>query len=239
MRPLSRRRASRRAEVRTCRFYRTADSLYCGWKANFHTFRYRIYARRYESSRARSLYEAYAAGAFGTFAVIERTKRRDFVTALFGGLEYSKSRLYLIRYAFYFNIYHSLIIHLLPFGYSLKLTGGYTHTALNALVLIDNERLFADHARNGVDGAVPCAKTALFAFFGVDFVTHKMFTNVRGAVFVNDMRYILVLKVSESGKYGVGSGLTESAKRVAPYVFGKVFKGGQIVHSRLTAGYFV
>ena len=50
---------------------------------------------------------------------------------------------------------------------------------------------FADSS----NGALSFAKSATDTFFFIDFVFHKVFTNVRGAFFIDDMRNVFVLKV--------------------------------------------
>ena len=91
---------------------------------------------------------------------------------------------------------------------------------------------------NSVDGAFFGAKTALPALFGIDRINHKVFADVRGATFVHDVRDVFVSEVSKRGKDRVGSGLTESAERVASYVRGEFFKRVQIVHSRFSVDDF-
>ena len=71
------------------------------------------------------------------------------------------------------------------------------YTALYALGLIDNERFFSDYAADRSDGALTRAKAALLAFVGLNFIAHKVFTDVRGTFFVHDVRYVFVFEVRE------------------------------------------
>ena len=88
-------------------FHRRTSCRRCfgGRNGNFHTFRYGIYARCNQTSRARCFYQANTARAFRAFAVIECAKGRDFKTAAFCRFENGHASLYFKRETFNFNIY--------------------------------------------------------------------------------------------------------------------------------------
>ena len=80
------------------------------------------------------------------------------------------------------------------------------------------------------------AETALFTFFGIDRITHKVFTHMRGAFFVADMSDVLVLKMRKGRKYGVRRSLTETAERIAFDVRGEFLQRVEVVHRAFAAG---
>ena len=79
-----------------------------------------------------------------------------------------------------------------------------------------------DDAVDCADGAFSGTKRAAFARVR-DFVTQQIFANACGASLVDNVRHVLVAEITKRREYGVGRGLTESAKAVCLYVVAKFF----------------
>lgn len=77
-----------------------------------------------------------------------------------------------------------------------------------------------DDAVDCADGAFSGTKRAAFARVR-DFVTQQIFANACGASLVDNVRHVLVAEITKRREYGVGRGLTESAKAVCLYVVAK------------------
>ena len=104
------------------KLYRGSSCRRCfgGGNGDFHAFRYGIYARCNQTSRARCFYQANTAGAFGAFAIVECAKGGDFKAAAFCRFENGHACFYFKRETFNFNIYfrHN---HTSPYFFTIAL----------------------------------------------------------------------------------------------------------------------
>ena len=119
---------------------------------------------------------------------------------------------------------------------SVELAGFHTYAALDTFGFINSELLF-DFAAYCAYGAFSRAKRATAAGICY-FVTEQRLANARGAFFVDDVGDVFVAEITQSGKNGVRSRLSETAEAVCLYVVAKFFHLVEVLESGFTVGDF-
>ena len=92
-----------------------------------------------------------------------------------------------------------------------KLTFFHTSAALNALIFVNGVRLFYS-AADCTDRADSGAEGAALTEVRVNLIAKQFLTNAGRALFIHNVRNVLVAEIAEGGENRVRSGLAKSAK---------------------------